>query len=136
MRYVIVDEERGTCLECGEPLVYGRTDRKFCCDKCKNRYHNRRIRNSRNMKLRVWNALEKNHGILESLIKMDVDAIKLPDLSSLGFNMEYSTSFHKVGRHSQFRCFDILYYMTDSKIFGIRKVAAFISELGNVANDA
>ena len=29
----------GRCLECGNRISYGsRTDRKFCCDKCKNRW--------------------------------------------------------------------------------------------------
>lgn len=135
MEYEIIDESRSACLECGEPIIYGRTDKKFCCEGCKNRYNNRRTRNSRNMKLRIWNALEKNHRILEGLIKTGIATVRLPDLASLGFNAEYSTAFHKVGNHREFRCFDIVYYLSESRIFGIRKVAAFVSELGKVAED-
>ena len=29
------------CMECGKPLS-GRTDKKFCCGKCRNRFNNRR----------------------------------------------------------------------------------------------
>ena len=136
MDYRSMDQERSFCLEWGEPIVYGRTDKKFCCESCKNRFNNRKIRNSRNMKQRIWNALEKNHSILESLIKLGIVSIRLPDLCSLGFNPEYSTSYHKVGNHKEFRCFDIVYYLSESRIFGIRRVAAFVSELVKVADDS
>ena len=136
MGYDFIEEERGACLECGEIIRYGRSDRKFCCEKCKNKFNNRKTRNVRSMKLRIWNSLEKNHSILDNLLKMGIDTIHLPDLSALGFNIDYSTSYHKVGSRKEFRCFDILYYMSDSRIFGIRRVAAFISELGKIGQDS
>ena len=45
-----------TCLECGA-IFYGRSNRKFCCDACKNKYHNRHFQDIRNRKLRVKSVL-------------------------------------------------------------------------------
>ena len=35
------------CLECGDQIRYGRTDKKFCCDECRARNYNDRVRKSR-----------------------------------------------------------------------------------------
>lgn len=136
MGYRILDVKKVECLECGEPITYGRKDKKFCCEQCKNRFNNRKIRNLRNMKLRIWNTLQKNHDILEGLIKIDVDSINIADIAAMGFNIEYSTSYHKIGKHKEFRCFDIVYFLSETKIFGIRKVAAVISKLGKISTNS
>ena len=54
-------EVQPSCLECGDRIEYGRQDKKFCCEECKNRYHNRQARRSRVFRLRVMSALEKNY---------------------------------------------------------------------------
>ncbi len=33
-----MDEQKRKCLYCGEP-IYGRMDKKFCCDSCRNSYN-------------------------------------------------------------------------------------------------
>ena len=52
------------CLECGDKISYGRSDKKFCCEDCKNRHHNHKVRSSRSVKRRVVSALERNYDIL------------------------------------------------------------------------
>ena len=116
-----LEKERTRCLECGDELGYGRPDRKFCSRQCKNRYHNRNTHSRRNFQLRVLNAVNRNYGILERLLKAGVKTIDNGDLSQLGFNPSYVTSYHRVRGHNEFRCFDIKYFASDSRIFGIER---------------
>ncbi|MDO5442109.1 MAG: hypothetical protein Q4G10_00395 [Bacteroidia bacterium] len=110
------------CLECGGEIEYGRSDRKFCCDRCKNLYHNREHHNRRSVQLHVLGALEKNYEILNRLLKADIKSVSIGDLSQLGYNKEFMTSYHKVGGHDEYRCYDIKYYCTSSRIFNIERV--------------
>ena len=114
------------CLECGDEIHYGRPDRKFCCENCKNAYHNRKARNSRITRLKVMHALDKNHGILEKLLKLGIDSIDLLELKHLGFDMSYSTSYRRVRCHDEYCCFDIRYIMTPTKICAVSKVQSSI----------
>ena len=101
MGYKINEDRHRHCLECGNEIGYGRPDRKFCSPNCKNRYNNRKVRNYRNMKLRVQNALDKNHEILRQLVRLGVGSVSLSELSVLGFNLSYSTSHTKAGGHDE-----------------------------------
>lgn len=110
------------CLECGDSIDYGRVNRKFCCDECKDKYHYRMQRNYRSVRLRVVNALNKNHEILDKLIGMSVFSIDLGDLAQLGFTSTYATACRKAGCHMEYRCFDIKYHMSDRRVFSIERV--------------
>lgn len=110
------------CLECGDKINYGRTDKKFCSDECKNRHHNHKSRSARSIRRRVMSALEKNHEILEGFVRNGVDAVPLSEASVLGFDPAYVTSFRKVGRHDVYACFDITYTMTPSRLCSISKI--------------
>ena len=114
------------CLECGDEIHYGRPDRKFCSENCKNAYHNRKARNSRNTKLKVINALENNHGSLDRMLKLGIDSIDLVDMKHLGFNVDYSTSYRKIRRHDEYCCFDIRYILTPTRICSISRVQAML----------
>ena len=110
------------CLECGSEIEYGRSDRKFCSDRCKNLYHNREHHYRRSVQLHVLGALEKNYEILNRLLKAGIRSISIGDLSQLGYNKEFMTSYHKVGGHDEYRCYDIKYYCSASRIFNIERV--------------
>lgn len=69
MDYVIEKAPKHRCLECGEEIDYGRINKKFCCTKCKNDFHNKRLQHAHAVKARVQNVLEKNYAILERLLK-------------------------------------------------------------------
>ncbi len=119
------EDHLNRCLECGDRIRYGRTDRKFCCDKCKNSYNNRKTRVSRNFKLKVRNAIEKNYEILESLVKSELSSISLSEIAMMGFKVDFVTSYHKVGSHHEYWCYDIRYYLSDSRLFEIQRVVPF-----------
>ncbi|KKQ83435.1 MAG: hypothetical protein UT04_C0032G0014 [Candidatus Daviesbacteria bacterium GW2011_GWF2_38_7] len=58
--------DKKTCIECGETIV-GRSDKKFCCDLCRNSYNNKQNSESTNLVRNINNILRKNRRILQSL---------------------------------------------------------------------
>lgn len=119
MDYVINDNEIHKCLECGEEIDYGRGNKKFCCPRCKNSYHNKRVQHARAVKARVQNTLEKNYSILDRLLKNGVTSLSLTELKDYGFNMDYFTSYSKIRRHDEFSCFDIRFIVMSSSVTSI-----------------
>lgn len=113
------DLRRTRCLECGDKISYGRQDKKFCCETCKNRYNNRKARGSKGVRARVLSALEKNYGILEKMVKLGIDSISVMELRNLGFNFNYVTSYQKVRRHDEFGCFDISFTVISGRVISI-----------------
>ena len=122
MGYQLTLQDTPVCLECGSAIEYGRTDKKFCCERCKNVFHNRRNSSYRSVRLKVTNALSRNYDVLDRLVKLGVTAISIGDASQMGFNTEYVTSHHKVGGHNEYRCFDIKYCLSDTRLFKIERV--------------
>ena len=110
------------CLECGDKISYGRTDKKFCCDECKNRHHYHKSRSGRHVKRKTMSVLENNYEILEEIVKNDVDTVLLSDVLVMGFNPAYLTSITRGKHHDVYACFDITYIMTPSKLCSISKI--------------
>lgn len=110
------------CLECGDKISYGRTDKKFCSDECKNRHHNHKCRSERFVKRKTISILEKNYEILEGYVKVGADTVLLSEILLQGFNPAYLTSFTKCKHHDIHACFDITYIMTPSRLCSISKI--------------
>lgn len=113
------------CLECGDRIRYGRTDKKFCCDDCRMRHYNAAARSSRAFRRRVFSVLSRNHRVLETLLKAGVDSVDLIDLAAMGFSPTFVTSHTKTGKHNEYGCFDIKYIMTRTRIYSIMKIQNF-----------
>ena len=107
------------CLERGNPLPYGRKDRKFCCPACKNRNHNREARRWRFRYSTVIGILEKNHEILRHLIQVGIRSIAKEELAQLGYRLEFVTSSGREGCRTVCRCFDIVFFDMGSRLSGI-----------------
>ncbi len=121
--------ERGThCLECGRFVGFGRPDRKFCSQECKNRWHNRQRKYSwRGEQARILRILESNHLILERMLRMGIQSVDRITLRQLGFNPDYVTYYQKVGGHSLYGCYDIQYEATPSRLFRLRSLVTPVS---------
>ena len=117
------EEDNGgkRCLECGDVLPYGRKDMKFCSSSCKNKWHYQSRSWVNVLKLRTRSILDKNYSILEALLESGVTSIDIPDLAQMGYNFDCITSYHKVRNHDEYRCYDIKYYMSRSRIFKIER---------------
>ncbi len=115
--------KQGSCLECGDPILYGRQDKKFCCESCKNKYNNRKTRSSKISKVRVLHALEKNYDILRKLLRHKVNSIDMTDLRHLGFDFDHVTSYHKYRRSTELWCYDIKITVSGSRVKSIDQVS-------------
>lgn len=105
------------CLQCGGEIGPGRPDRKFCSDGCRNRWHNKRKYPLREqLEGMVLQTLDRNHSILDRLLRIGIRSIDLVSLSQMGFDIQYVTSYKRVGRHHVYACFDFQYEMTPSRI--------------------
>lgn len=111
------------CLECGDRIVYGRSDRKFCCDACKNRFHNRRSSSSRHYRQKIHSALERNYFILDSLRRTSLRNIPMSDMENMGFSREYFTSYSRQSSRETFMCYDIEYSVMKDAVTSIVKVS-------------
>ena len=110
------------CLECGDKIRYGRTDKKFCCEECRSKHYNRQAKGSRAFRGKVLRQLNANYEILESLLKSGVTAADMTDLLSLGFSPAIVTSVKRTRTRVEYTCFDIKYIMTPSRLSSISKI--------------
>ncbi len=114
------------CLECGE-RIFGRSDKRYCSDICRNAYHNKMYSDRNKIMRNVNNALRRNRQILENLITdMHVPVVNKLVLEELGFKFEYITHAgkHKKGKQYQF-CYDLGYVvMEDERVLIVNKAEA------------
>lgn len=110
------------CLHCGEKIRYGRTDKKFCCDDCRNKHHNEQSKSGRAFRRKVLSQLMGNYQVLDSLFRAGVQSIDIMDAVTMGFVPGVVTSYRRIGKHDEFFCFDIKYIMTNMRIYSISKL--------------
>ena len=110
------------CLHCGDRITYGRMDKKFCCDDCRNRHYNEQNKAARSYRRKVIAQLTVNYEILDSLFRAGIYSIDLMDAATMGFAPGMITSCRRVGRHDEYCCFDIKYIMTSTRIYSISKL--------------
>lgn len=104
------------CLTCDKP-VKGRTDKKFCDDYCRNNYNNQLNAPSSNLVRNINNALGKNRRILENLIPVHEEIVKLSKEKLLqeGFQFKYITHIYTNKKGSNyFFCYDYGYLMLEN----------------------
>lgn len=105
------------CICCGDLILYGRPDRKFCSSTCKNRWHNRQKYPAQELvERRIIRILRRNHDILDRLIRLDIHSLDRVTLMSLGYHPDYVTSYRRVGVRNEYTCFDIHYELTPTRI--------------------
>lgn len=94
---------------------------KFCSPSCRSSYNYRKAPANKGLRLRTINAINRNYDILESLLEDGCTTMDIPDLSAMGYNFDCITSYHKVRNHNEYRCYDIKYYKSESRIFGLSR---------------
>ena len=124
MDYKKTLRERHTsrCLECGESIRYGRADKKFCCEECKNRHHRNSERGARVSYRKVLSVLRRNYDILDAVVRSGEDALWLSEAVAMGFTPGYATWFSRQGRKELYHCFDISYISTPNRLSSISKI--------------
>lgn len=82
------------CPECGRP-VFGRIDKKFCSDACRNSFNNRSNAPSTNYVRNVNNALARNRRILKELNPDGKIKVHRDKLLKKGFDFDFHTSTYQ-----------------------------------------
>jgi hypothetical protein len=101
--------ETKLCLDCNESL-YGRSDKLFCNDACRNNYHNQKLTRRSLITKKINRRLSKNYSILEKLAPRPGILHSENTLVSLGFDFDYHTQVLKVEEDSMvYFCYDIAY---------------------------
>ena len=115
-------EQRRKCLECGEP-IRGRTDKKFCSDYCRNVYHNKRNKDSKNLIRNINNRLRKNYRILDSFpLKEGKTRTTRNRLIDKGFDFDFFTSLYTTKKGSTYYfVYDLGYLPLDNDYYMIVK---------------
>lgn len=108
-----MDTEERPCPECGRP-IFGRVDKKFCSDACRNAHNNRMNADSTNLVRNVNNVLRKNRRILCELNPEGKVKMKEEKLLRKGFDFEFFTNTYttKAG-HTYHYCYDQGYLRLD-----------------------
>jgi predicted nucleic acid-binding Zn ribbon protein len=91
------------CPECKSP-IFGRSDKKFCSDLCRNTYNNKQNAASTNLIRNTNHALKKNYLILESICKEDKAKTTRSNLLERGFDFSLITSIRITKKGSMY-CF-------------------------------
>ena len=84
--------EKRTCQQCGD-TIRGRSDKRFCDDTCRNRYHNLINQGEEETVRQVNGILRKNRRILRGLWPEGEDFVECDrqPLIDLGFRFGYHT---------------------------------------------
>ena len=110
------------CLECGEPLL-GRSDKKFCDSFCRNAWHAHIRSEERQHRHFTLKELSGNYSILCNLLRMNKTSCPVGSLTQMGFRPELVThKGEKIGRHIEYRCFDLAYCLTPGKLFNLHRI--------------
>lgn len=119
-------EER-LCLECSKP-VYGRIDKKFCDDQCRNTFNNKQNSDSNNYVRNVHNILRRNRRILEELNPKGKSKATRSKLTEKGFDFSYHTSTYttKAGATYYF-CYEYGYLPIEGDYFALVKKQEYVN---------
>ena len=119
-------EER-KCLECGIP-IYGRIDKKFCSDQCRNSYNNRLNSDTNNYVRNVHNILRKNRRILQELNPKGKSTTTNAKMLAKGFDFAYHTSTYttKAGATYYF-CYEYGYLLLENDYLALVKKQEYAS---------
>ncbi len=105
------------CPECNRP-IYGRADKKFCSDMCRNSFNNKQNGSINNMVRRVNSILKKNRRILEELNPKGKIKVTRSKLIANGFDFEYHTSTYTTKEGSvYFFCYEHGYLPLENEFY-------------------
>lgn len=94
------------CEECGK-AIFGRIDKRFCSDQCRNSFNNRLNSDITNYIRNVNNALRKNRRILAELNPEGKIRLSREKLIAKGFDFTCYTSTYTTKEGSQyFYCYE------------------------------
>lgn len=123
-------EEDKKCLECGTK-IFGRIDKKFCSDQCRNTYNNRFNAISNSYIRKVNYILRKNRRIMEDILlkaDKDVKRVKRNSLLDKGFDFGYYTNIYKTSNSKYYYfCYEYGYNVLEDNYLAIVKKIDYLN---------
>ena len=115
-----------TCNNCGDEL-FGRVDKKYCSDQCRNTFNNKQNSDHNNLVRNVNNILRKNRRILEEIVLGEKKASKKDKLLQQGFNFNYFTNTYSTkDNRVYYYCYDFGYSFSNDDWISIVKKKEYI----------
>ena len=110
------------CEECGTEIM-GRVDKKFCSDHCRNAFHNKLNKDSKNLIRNINNRLRKNYRILDGFPLRDGKTrISKTRLMDKGFDFEFVTNLYTTKKGTVYYfVYDLGYLPLDNEYYMIVK---------------
>lgn len=107
------------CLDCGN-VIFGRVDKKFCSDQCRNTYNNQLKRDSNNLVRNLNHLLGKNRRILSELNPEGKTKVHRDRLTSRGFHFHFFTHTYvtKAGT-TYFFCYEQGYLPLENDFYAL-----------------
>ena len=105
------------CQACGT-ILKGRTDKKFCNDFCRNRYHNQHRPSSDMLIRKINQVLLQNRRIIENMMPGGEEMVRVgrDQLLQEGFRFSHLTHERKNNRGATYRyCYDYGYLTLDDQ---------------------
>ena len=94
------------CPECGKP-VFGRIDKKFCSDACRNAYNNKANAAATNHMRNVNSILARNRRVLAELNPEGKKKTHRDQLLKRGFDFDFHTSIYTTKSGDTYRfCYE------------------------------
>ena len=102
------------CPECGNEF-FGRIDKKYCSDQCRNAFNNRKTQTSNNLIRRINRILRNNRNILKALNPTGRAKTTKSKLFERGFNFNYYTNTYVTQKGKTYHfCYDMGYLELDN----------------------
>ena len=103
-----------TCLQCNQTL-FGRKDKKFCNDFCRNSYNNNLNRDKVEIGRNINNRLRRNNRILKTLLEEGSRSVSKLELNLRNFDFNYITNVNDSKNGTIFYVYDAGYQKLDDE---------------------
>ena len=109
------------CLECGDEL-FGRVDKKYCNDQCRNSYNNRLNGVDDDYVRKVNGTLRKNRKVLMALNPKGTTKVDKEKLLKAGFDFGYFTNTYTTkDNRTYYYCYDYGYIEIEDQLYALVK---------------
>ncbi len=120
-----MEEELKKCVYCDTDFILKRSDQKFCSDKCRSRYHNKKNLANTNLVKKTNKELLKDYQILNNFLGTEKEVtIPSRELTIKGFTYKRITHLEITGEppKQHFAVYDIYFFKKDKFNFTIIRI--------------
>jgi len=94
------------CPVCNQEFE-GRSDKKFCCDQCRNTYNNNKYADFSNQTRNINRILKSNRKVLSDFFAKGVTKLNKERLLKAGYNFDYLTNIYTTRTGNTYHyCYD------------------------------